>query len=84
MVARTKLKVNSSHHQAVGRVARPLRANAVSPDGVIEGLELAPAEAGLLPYLLAVQFHPERLYGQYREFLMIFSSFVRACNSGRR
>ena len=34
-----KLGVNSTHHQAVAKVAAPLRPTAVSEDGVIEGLE---------------------------------------------
>jgi putative glutamine amidotransferase len=38
-----RLGVNSSHHQAVARVAHGLRATAISSDGVVEGMELAPA-----------------------------------------
>src|ERR1041385_2911200 len=34
----TVLGVNSSHHQAVARIAEPLRATAVSRDGVIEAM----------------------------------------------
>jgi putative glutamine amidotransferase len=75
----TSLGVNSSHHQAVARVARPFQASAVSADGVIEGLELDPAEAKLLPYMLAVQFHPERLCSRHPVFLELFRSFTRAC-----
>ena len=36
------LGVNSTHHQAVGRVAAPLQVTAVSADGVVEGMELKP------------------------------------------
>jgi putative glutamine amidotransferase len=71
------LGVNSTHHQAVGRVAKALRATAKSPDGIIEALELK--TSGLLPYLLAVQFHPERLVDRHKEFLQIFRSFVWSC-----
>jgi putative glutamine amidotransferase len=73
-----RLGVNSTHHQAIARVAAPLRVTAVSTDGVIEGLELA---AGLQPgmgFLLSVQFHPERLAGRHREHLEIFRAFVAA------
>lgn len=49
--------VNSSHHQAVGRLGGGLRVSAWSPDGVIEGLEHRS-----LP-LICVQFHPERMSG---------------------
>lgn len=71
------LGVNSTHHQSVGRVAKPLRATARSSDGVIEALELK--TSGVLPYLLAVQFHPERLVDRYKEFLQLFRSFVWSC-----
>ena len=74
-----KLGVNSSHHQAVAQVAKPLRVTARSPDGVVEGLELQPAFAGVLPYLVAVQFHPERLCARYVEHMNLFHGFVRAC-----
>jgi putative glutamine amidotransferase len=73
----TTLRVNSTHHQAVGRVARPLRAVAQSADGVIEALELK--DPGRLPFLLTVQFHPERMLDGNARFLRLFSSFVRAC-----
>jgi gamma-glutamyl-gamma-aminobutyrate hydrolase PuuD len=36
---------------------------------------------GMLPYLMSVQFHPERLVDRYREFLQIFKSFVSSCAS---
>jgi putative glutamine amidotransferase len=43
------------HHQAVDRIAPPLRATGRTSDGVVEGLEpLAPG-----PFWLAVQWHPE-------------------------
>ena len=79
IAGRTRLGVNSTHHQAVGRIAKPLRATAVSMDGVIEGMELAPDASGLTPYLLAVQFHPERLFTRHAEHLELFRTFVRSC-----
>lgn len=83
IAGRERLGVNSSHHQAVGRVAKVLRATAVSKDGIIEGLELAQDARGLLPYLLAVQFHPERLYRRHAGHLELFKSFVRTCARAR-
>ncbi len=73
-----RLGVNSTHHQAVARVAAPLRVSAVSNDGVIEALELAAELKHRLRFLLSVQFHPERLAGCYREHLEIFRAFVAA------
>jgi len=78
------LGVNSSHHQAVGRLAVALRVTAVSPDGVIEGLELAEAAARGLPWLAAVQFHPERLFEEHDVFLELFRGFTRACKPKRK
>jgi putative glutamine amidotransferase len=78
---RQVLGVNSTHHQAVGRVAAPLRVSAVSSDGIIEGLELKPGGASWLPFLVSVQFHPERLGDRHPEHQAIFDVFTRACES---
>lgn len=72
------LGVNSSHHQAAGRVAPGLRVTATSPDGVIEGLELTAAAARRGPWLVAVQYHPERLFDRYPAHARLFAAFVRA------
>jgi len=79
-----KLGVNSTHHQAVAQVAPPLRPTAVSDDGVIEGLELKPGGACWLPFLLSVQFHPERLMDRYPEHEAIFRVFTRGCGQNRK
>jgi putative glutamine amidotransferase len=78
------LGVNSSHHQAVGRLGGSLCVTAVSPDGVVEGLELAEAARQRLPWLVAVQFHPERLFEKHEVFLALFRSFIRACEPKRK
>jgi putative glutamine amidotransferase len=82
IVGQQKLGVNSTHHQAVARVAAPLKAVAASADGVIEGMELRPEAAGCLPFLLSVQFHPERLVDRYAEHRAIFGAFTQACVLG--
>ena len=61
------LGVNSTHHQAAGRVAPQLRVSARSADGVIEGLELTDSETRRGPWLVAVQYHPERLFDRHPE-----------------
>lgn len=80
---KTTIEVNSSHHQAVQKIAKPLRVTGKSPDGIIEALELRPEDAALLPYLLAVQFHPERLVRAHPEFIELFRSFTEACALNR-
>jgi putative glutamine amidotransferase len=78
-----KLGMNSSHHQAIDKLAAPFVATARSSDGVIEAIELKKEAARALPYFLAVQFHPERLFARHEEHLRLFQTFVRAC-VGRR
>ena len=73
-----KLGVNSSHHQAVDELAEPFTPTARSSDGVVEAMELKPG-AARLPFFLAVQFHPERLYARHPEHLRLFQHFIRAC-----
>jgi len=78
ITGRKKLGVNSTHHQAVAKVAPPLRVSALSTDSVVEGLEL---EAGgrVHPFLVSVQFHPERMVEHHPEHAAIFAAFVQAC-----
>ena len=73
------LGVNSSHHQAVRVPAEPFVATAVSADGIVEAMELRSAIARKLPFLLSVQFHPERLTPRYAAHRAIFDQFVAAC-----
>jgi len=77
------LGVNSTHHQAVARVGGPMRTTALSRDGIIEGTELKPETARALPFLLSVQFHPERLVDRYPEHQAIFCAFTEACAINR-
>ncbi len=74
-----RVGVNSTHHQAVERVAEGLVVTARSADGVAEAMELAPVHARALPWLLPVQFHPERLAPRLPRFGALFRDFVRAC-----
>ncbi|HEY5043921.1 MAG TPA: gamma-glutamyl-gamma-aminobutyrate hydrolase family protein [Verrucomicrobiae bacterium] len=73
------LDVNSTHHQAVMQPAEPFVATARSRDGIVEAMELKPELAGKLPFLLSVQFHPERLVQRHARYRAIFQRFVEAC-----
>jgi len=72
------VQVNSSHHQAIRTLGDQLRVTAVSPgDGVIEAVELdAPNH-----FVVAVQWHPERTYGESGFSRAIFSAFVQAAEA---
>jgi len=73
------LGVNSSHHQAVLRPAEPLVAAARSRDGIVEAMELNSETTRVVPFLLSVQFHPERLTGRYGKHRAIFERFIQVC-----
>ena len=73
------LGVNSTHHQAVLEPAEMFIATARSRDGIVEAMELKPALAAALPFLLSVQFHPERLVQKHARYRAIFAKFVAVC-----
>lgn len=67
---------NSMHHQAADRIAPGLVVNAVSADGIIEGLEKPDH-----PFFLATQWHPEHMYQKDSLQRKIFAAFVDACKA---
>ena len=75
---RRRLKVNTSHHQAIKDVAPGFRVSARAPDGVIEAIERPK------PFVLGVQWHPENLYRTDRAAVKLLKAFLRAAsNFGR-
>lgn len=64
-------RVNSFHHQAIKAVANDFIVNAVSPDGVIEGIEKTNA-----PFMLGVQWHPEHMIREDAKTLSLFEQFL--------
>lgn len=52
-------QINSAHHQSIDVLGQGLAVNSFSEDGVIEGLESTDPERN--PFLLLVQWHPERM-----------------------
>jgi putative glutamine amidotransferase len=73
------LGVNSTHHQGIVEPAEPFVATARSSDDMVEAMELKSENAGLLPFMLSVQFHPERLVQKHARYRAIFGRFVAAC-----
>jgi putative glutamine amidotransferase len=72
IVGKTRMAVNSAHHQAVATPGEGAVVNAVAPDGVVEGVE----HAGYR-FALGVQWHPE--YAVDSADPLIFQAFVQAC-----
>lgn len=73
----TQLGVNSLHHQAVKRLAPVFVPAAYSvEDDVLEGFE-APEKR----FVIAVQWHPERLSARHGEAARLFREFVKACTN---
>lgn len=70
----TRLDVNSSHHQALGRVADGIRVTARAPDRIVEGAEWAGDDW----WMLGVQWHPEELVRDAADWDRgLFNAFAR-------
>jgi len=67
--------VNSTHHQGVDRVGRGFLVTAHAPDGVVEAMEANPNGR----FLMAVQWHPERIFSESQPSLALLRQFVESC-----
>ena len=79
VVGPEELSTNSSHHQAIEKLGRHLRATAWSADELIEAVEDDRADR----FFLGVQWHPEELHGEKRH-LALFQALVRAAGRSSR
>ena len=70
-------RVNSRHHQSVGKVGAGLSTSAIAADGVIEAIERRDST-----FCVGVQWHPENFW-KTQEFAPLFAAFVEAAR-GRR
>jgi putative glutamine amidotransferase len=72
-------RVTSTHHQLVKDLAPGFRVTAESQeDGIVEGIEQPDH-----PFLVAVQWHAERMYRDHAEHLALFRGLVAAAVAAR-
>jgi putative glutamine amidotransferase len=72
LIGEKTIGVNSIHHQAVSVLPEGFIANAIAPDGIIEGIEKLGAR-----FCLGVQWHPEAM-NKEKHSQRIFAGFVKA------
>lgn len=77
-VGTARTRVSSAHHQSIARPGRGLRVVARAPDGVVEAVEGEEGDR----FLLAVQWHPERM-GREAEGRRVVAALVEAARARR-
>jgi putative glutamine amidotransferase len=76
----THLRVNSAHHQAIGRLGDGLVATGWAEDGCVEAIEWAGDDR----WLVAVQYHPEDLHATDPAQLRLFTTFLERAREHAR
>ena len=74
MIGSDPVKVNSFHHQMIGRLGTGLKVAALAPDGVIEAIEHQQHHY----FVLGVQYHPEALLERDPKAQALFENFIQA------
>src|SRR5690625_1368792 len=75
LVGKTRLRVNSRHHQANRKIANPLQVTGRAEDGIIEAIE----GSGDV-FILGLQWHPENMVAMNDETsLKIYKGFINTC-----
>jgi len=71
----SNVRVNSHHHQAVGKIGRDLKPVAHARDGIVECIQDTRPDR----FVLGVQWHPELSWQDDQLSREIFESFVERC-----
>ncbi|MBL6784698.1 MAG: gamma-glutamyl-gamma-aminobutyrate hydrolase family protein [Rickettsiales bacterium] len=73
IIGQDQIKVNSSHHQAINKLAPNFIESAKSDDGIIEAIEINDKNK----FVIGVQWHPE--YNVTEADAKIFKTFIKSC-----
>ena len=73
IIGADEIGVNSAHREMISRTAAGVTVNAVAPDGVIEGIEIAGRH-----FALGVEWHPEYFIEDNSPHLALLKAFVDA------
>jgi gamma-glutamyl-gamma-aminobutyrate hydrolase PuuD len=73
-----QLNVNSYHHQGIKNLAPGLKPMALAPDNLIEGVYNP-----TYPFMVGLQFHPERMYSEHLGNKNVFEAFFKAVNQNK-
>ncbi|NMW84400.1 gamma-glutamyl-gamma-aminobutyrate hydrolase family protein [Peptoniphilus sp. AGMB00490] len=71
---KTKIGVNSFHHQGIEKLGNNLKSIAESRDGLCESIQMDNKK-----FIVATQFHPEMMFEDDNLYLEIFKLFVNSC-----
>ena len=73
---KTRIAVNSTHHQGIDKLGKGLVAMAFATDDLTEGVYMPDKK-----FVWAIQWHPERMYKKHSEAAAIFKEFIRNAGS---
>jgi len=68
---KTKIQVNSFHHQGIKKVAQQFKIIAKATDNMVEAIEYKDDN-----FILGLQFHPEMMFENDEEQLKVFKYFI--------
>ena len=75
--------INSAHHQASDKIGEGLKVSARAEDGTVEAIELKDPKQH--PFLLLVQWHPERVNQQENPFASkLKERFLKECTTNKK
>ncbi|MBM7855360.1 putative glutamine amidotransferase [Desulfohalotomaculum tongense] len=76
ILGQKSIKVNSFHHQMVGKLGQNIKISALAPDGVIEAIEHESSNK----FVLGVQYHPEVMWKNNSQAMAIFKALIKYAN----